>query len=269
MSDSTGKLVAPDRTTKRIHIALPIRVTCWDNEHQPHLEMACTYDISQHGARIVGLRSAQKPGEIVAVERGRNKTFCRIVWIGQNNSERHGQIGLQCVETDKSMWESELQAMVDAYEPILRENLPFRPVLLGPGGVAGRRRTPRFPIDGFAELLRSDGNSLEAPIRDLGELGCLVTTRFMLDPGTNLKVVLNVAHSDLMLRGEVRHAAQEVGLGIQFHETMRFGIVLRLEFHEIRKGDRSVLQYILRKLAEQEEERNRARPKARAAAASL
>src|SRR5437870_13772730 len=85
----------------------PIRVTCWDNEHQPQLEMACTYDISQHGARIVGLRSAQKPGEIVAVERGRNKTFCRIVWIGQNNSERHGQIGLQCVETDKSMWESE------------------------------------------------------------------------------------------------------------------------------------------------------------------
>lgn len=249
-----SQLIASDRHTKRIHIALPIRVTCWDNEQQPHLEMACTYDISQHGARIVGLRSAQKPGEIVAVERGRNKAFCRIVWIGEDNSELRGQIGLQCVETDKSMWESELDEMVEAYEPILRENLPFRPVLVGSGDVGGRRRTARFPIDGFAELLRGDGDRLEGPIRDLGELGCLVTTRFMLDPGTDLKVVLNVANCDLMLRGEVRHAAQGVGLGIQFHE--------------IRKGDRSVLQYILRKLAEQEEERKRERPKVKAAAAS-
>jgi len=255
VSDSAGKFVVPDRLTKRIHVALPIRVTCWDNQHQAHLEMACTYDISQHGARIVGLRSAQEPGEIVAVERGRSKAFCRIVWVGESNSELRGQIGLECVETDKFMWESELQEMVEAYEPILLENLPFRPVLVGPGGGAGRRRTPRFPIDGFAELLRGDGNSLEAPIRDLGELGCLVTTRLRLDPGTNLKVVLNVANCDLMLRGEVRHAAQDIGLGIQFHE--------------IRKGDRSVLQYILRKLAEQEEESNRQRPKVRAAAASL
>lgn len=254
MSDSAGKLVASDRNTRRIHVALPIRVTCWDSEHQPHLEMACTYDISQHGARIVGLRSTQELGEIVAVERGRNKAFCRVVWVGEKNSELRGQIGLQCVETDKSMWESELHEMVEAFEPILRENLPFRPTLVGPGGAAGRRRTPRFPIDGFAELLRSDGNSLEASIRDLGELGCLVTTRFMLDPGTDLKVVLNVANCDLMLRGEVRHAAQDTGVGIQFHE--------------IRKGDRSVLQYILRRLAEQEEERNRERPKVRAAAAS-
>jgi hypothetical protein len=254
VSDKAAKLVASDRGTKRIHVALPIRVTCWDNEQQPHLEMACTYDISQHGARIIGLRSAQTPGEIVAVERGRNKVFCRIVWIGQNNSELRGQVGLQCVETGKSMWGSELHQMVEAFEPILRENLLFRPVLIGPGHVAGRRLAPRFPIDGFAELLRGDGNSLEAPLRDLGELGCLVTTRFMLDPGTNLKVVLNVANCDLMLRGEVRHAAQDVGLGIQFHE--------------IRKGDRSVLQYILRKLAEQEEERKKERPKVRAAAAS-
>jgi PilZ domain-containing protein len=255
VSDSTVKIVASDRLTKRINVALPIRVTCWDNQHQPHLEMACTYDISHHGARIMGLRSPQRPGEIVAVERGRSKAFCRIVWVGRNNSELRGQIGLECIETDKSMWESELCQMMEAYEPILRENLPFRPVLVGPGGVAGRRRSPRFPIDGFAELLRGDGNTLQAPVRDLGELGCLVTTRFMLDPGTNLKVVLNVANCDLMLRGEVRHAAQEVGLGIQFHE--------------IRKGDRSVLQYILRKLAEQEEERNRERERVRAVAASI
>lgn len=257
VSDSSPKLVLPDRAGKRIHVALPIRVTWWDNEHRPRLEMACTYDISQHGARIVGLRYAQKTGEIVAVERGRGKVFCRIVWVGESNSELWGQIGLQCIELDKTMWEAELHEMEEAYEPILRDNLPPRPVLVGPGGVPSRRRTPRFPIDGFAELLRvtGEGNGLEAPVKDIGELGCLVTTQAMLTPGTNLKLVLNVANYDLALRGEVRHAAQDVGLGIQFHE--------------IRKGDRSILQYILRKLAEQEDERNRERPKVRAAAASL
>jgi hypothetical protein len=258
MSGTSPKLVVPDRGGgKRIHVALPIRVTCWDSEHRPRLEMACTYDISQHGARIVGLRYAQKMGEIVAVERGHNKVFCRIVWVGENDSELGGHIGLQCLETDRTMWEAELHEMEEAYEPILRENLPQRPVLMGPGGIPTRRRTPRFPIDGFAELLRltGDGNGVEAPVKDIGEMGCLVTTQAILEPGTNLKLVLNVANYDLALRGEVRHAAAEVGLGIQFHE--------------IRKGDRSILQYILRKLAEQEEEKHNERPKARATAASL
>lgn len=257
MSETSPKLVFPDRGSKRVHIALPIRVTCWDSEHRPHLEMACTYDISQHGARIVGLRYGQKTGEIVALERGHNKVFCRVVWVGENDSGLCGQIGLQCVETDRTMWEAELHEMEEAYEPILRENLPQRPVLTGPGGIPTRRRTPRFPIDGFAELLRvtGDGSGLEAAVKDIGELGCLVTTQTMLVPGTNLKLVLNVANYDLALRGEVRHAAEGIGLGIQFHE--------------IRKGDRSVLQYILRRLAEREEEKDKQRPKARAAAASL
>jgi hypothetical protein len=256
VSSATSKLIVTDRNKKRIHLALPIRVTCWDNEHHPRLEMACTYDISQHGARIVGLRYPQKPGEIVAVERGRAKAFCRVVWVGEETSSLRGQIGLQCVENDKGMWEAELHEMEEAYEPILRENLPLRPVVLAPGGTPSRRRSPRFPIDGFAELLRvsGDGSGLEAPLKDIGELGCLVTTQSMLLPGTNLKLVLNVANYDLVLRGEVRHAAQDVGLGIQFRE--------------IRKGDRSILQYILRKLAEQEEQQEKEQPKARAAAAS-
>jgi hypothetical protein len=71
-------------------------------------------------------------------------------------------------------------------------------------------------------------------------MGCLVTTQSMIVPGTSLKVVLNVANYDLAVRGQVRHGALDVGLGI--------------EFREIRKGDRSILQHILRKLAEQEDE---------------
>jgi hypothetical protein len=58
----------------------------------------------------------------------------------------------------------------------------------------------------------------------------------MLGPGTNLRLVLNVGNYDFTVKGAVRYAAKDKGLGI--------------EFMEIRKGDGPVLQYILRKLAE-------------------
>ncbi|HYK50716.1 MAG TPA: hypothetical protein VEU94_13405, partial [Terriglobales bacterium] len=96
---------SPERQRKRIHAALPIRITYWDSETKPVLEMACTYDISEQGARLTGLRCVKEPGEIVAIERGRSKAFCRVVWIGEPNSELQGQIGIQCVESDRILWE--------------------------------------------------------------------------------------------------------------------------------------------------------------------
>lgn len=254
MSEKSANL-ASDRFDKRIHVALPIRVTYWDAENHPRIEMACTYDISWHGARVVGLRSVKETGEIVAVERGRHRVFCRVVWIGEDNSELRGQIGLQCVETDKPMWEAELHAMEEAYEPIAR-SLKTEPRLSL--GTPTRRKTPRFPIDGIAELIKLTNESqpgMEAPIKNIGEAGCLVSTQSSLTPGTGLRLVLNIANYDLTVRGEVRHSAVNVGLGI--------------EFHEIRKGDRPVLQHILRKLAEQEREREESKEAALGASISL
>jgi hypothetical protein len=72
----------------------------------------------------------------------------------------------------------------------------------------------------------------------MSEVGCLISTNSLVLPGTDLKLVVNVSNYDLTFKGQVRHAAVDVGLGI--------------EFREIRKGDRSILQYLLKKLAEQE-----------------
>ncbi len=236
MSDIPANLLLPDRFGKRIHVALPIRITYWDAGHRPRLEMACTYDISPNGARIAGLRSIKEAGEIVAVERGRNRVYCRVAWIGEDNSELKGQVGLQCIEHDKQMWEAELREMQEIYEPVHASS----PASLRlDSSTRVRRRAPRFPIDGIAELMRlsaATNPGLEARLKNLGQNGCLVGTHSMLVPGTNLRMVLNVGNYDVTVKGEVRHAAMNSGLGI--------------EFLEIRKGDRPVLQYILRKLAE-------------------
>jgi hypothetical protein len=229
-------------------------VTYWDSENKPCLELACTYDISARGARISGLRCVKGEGEIIAVERGRNKAFCRVVWVGEAGSELRSQVGIQCLETDRLMWEAELRDMEEVYDPIQREMKLCR--LNSMSATNGnRRRQPRFEIQGLAELLKRGPNAAhtEAELKNLSELGCMLTTNHLLLPGTDLKLVLNIAKYDLSLKGQVRHTASNMGLGV--------------EFHEIRKGDRQILQYLLRKLAERQEQEEK--PKTKAAVASF
>jgi hypothetical protein len=240
-----------DRVDKRIHVALPIRVTYWDRENKPCLELACTYDISARGARVTELRYVKEAGEIIAVERGKSKAFCRVVWVGEPNSELHGQVGIQCIESERTMFETELRGLEEAYERI--ESRLYRgesiPGLLN----RNRRRQPRFDVQGVVDLLQNDPDAdhASAILKNLSETGCLVTSNHKLAPGTELKLALNVANHDLRFRGRVRHTALAFGVGI--------------EFREIRKGDRQVLQFLLRKLAEEEQEN----PKAKAAIVSL
>ena len=221
-----------ERLNKRVQLALPVRVTWRDSENRSGLEMACTYDISSSGARLTGLRCAKREGEIIAIERGRNnKTFCRIVWIGEPESELRGQIGIECAEPGRNMWEMELSHVEEIYDPILRQNKT--------GNADGnRRRLPRFPLAGTAELSGVGPNSqlLQGGLKDLSETGCLVVSNHAPAPGTSVKVVLNVANYQLAMKGMVRHTTPNMGVGI--------------EFYEIRKGDRQMLQFLMRKLTE-------------------
>jgi PilZ domain len=226
---------SPERQKKRVHAALPIRVTYWDGESKPALEMACTYDISEQGARLTGLRAVKDVGDIVAVERGKNKAFCRVVWVGEPNSELQGQIGIQSVETEKGMWEAELRDMEEAYDPILVDG-----GLKRAGTFASherRRRRERYPLEGVAELRKpgAKGFHFKAALKNMSEIGCLVSAKDILPPGTDLKVVLRIGEHELSLKGSVRHADHQ-GLGI--------------EFQQIRKGERQILQFLMRKLAD-------------------
>jgi hypothetical protein len=231
---TADQILAIDRLDKRVHVALPIRVTYWDSENKPCLEMACTYDISARGARVTGLRCVKQAGEIITVQRGLSKTFCRVVWVGEPKSELQGQVGIQAVESGQVMWGNELRDMDEVYELIQRESGLQRGASSGNGN---RRRHQRFFVQGIAELPRVEARSqTEVGLKNLSELGCLLESQQTLTPGTDLKLVLNVSNYDLSVKGKVRHSVPELGVGI--------------EFREIRKGDRQVLRYLLRKLGE-------------------
>jgi len=227
---------SPERQKKRLHVALPIRVTYWDDAQKPCPEIACTYDISEHGARVTGLRCVKEAGEVIAIERGKSKAFCRVVWVGKPDSEVQGQIGLQCVESDRILWEAELRDMVDAYEPVFLDGESKRPRPFT--AHERRRRHERFSLKGTAELAdkAASGFKSKVTLKNMSEIGCLVLTRQMVPVGTDLKVTLHVDHQTLTLKGQVRHAEPHVGLGI--------------EFREIRKGERQILQFLIRKLAD-------------------
>jgi len=195
--------------------------------------MACTYDISEHGARITGLRNLKEAGEIVTVERGRSKAMCRVAWIGEDGPQGRRQIGLQCVDPDETLWGMELRGLEEAYDPI--ETKSSAPRKQG-FGQKTKRRDPRYSVEGSADLLRpGDAETLPAELENLSEFGCLVAAKCPLTPGMDVKLVLKVGSYKLAVRGRVRHTEPGSRIGV--------------EFKEIRKGDRQGLQYLLRKLA--------------------
>lgn len=78
-------------TTKLVHLALPVRWTLIGQEGRGAPEMACTYDIHPHGARLLSSRDLNI-GDMVMVERGRNKAVCQVVWSANPASSLRGQL---------------------------------------------------------------------------------------------------------------------------------------------------------------------------------
>ena len=222
---------SPDRYDKRVQLAIPLRVVTWDAQKRPQLDMACTLDVSLRGARLYGARPNLKVGEVVTVERGRQKIFCRIVWIGAADGAQKGQIGVQAVEAGKSLWENEMREVGDQFTPIAAQ-----PDLRSP--TERKRKYHRLHTDTQARVLpqrpgMADGDLTDGRITNISESGCLLISSARLEIGTPVQVVVELPNYDLAVRGKVRHVGPD-GLGIQFAE--------------VRKSDRQLLRYWLRQI---------------------
>jgi hypothetical protein len=224
----------PQRYDRRVHVALPVRVTFWDAEKRPRVEIACTYDISARGARLGGLR-APRLGEVIAIERGRNRTLCRVIWIGAGESGVKDQVGVRCVESEKLLWEPELREVAELFDPLLREG-----PLVRSGGGQTQRRAVRYECAGEAEVWRygpgDDYADLKFPGRvcNLSEVGCRLKTVSTVPVGAQVQVILSLPNYELGMRGIVRTSSPDQGMGI--------------EFRSIRKGDRRLLHHLLQQM---------------------
>ena len=197
--------------------------------------LACTYDIGPTFARVTGLRENCRVGDLITVERGRNKAPFRIAWVGV--AELRGQFGIECVDGAKAPWDVDLQEAEETYDTVV-----------GPSGLPldrfdrhNRRRAPRFMIDHATGLLNPvRGTPLLAEVQDISELGCQVAIPGFVLPGSEVELSLQLSEVPVTLHGKIRHATEDLVSGI--------------EFQSIRRGDRPLLQWLLRKLKQEARE---------------
>jgi hypothetical protein len=232
---SDGVLGDSAPADKLVHLALPVRLTHMQNGERGPLELACTYDIHPRGARLLSSREV-KVGDLVTVERGRNKSVCQVVWTADPRSALRGQFTVECVEGSRTPWEEELRQMEEQYLPVIPPG-PNRMSVMNAFGRSdqNRRRRPRFRVEGGADVAEIGGRSrMEGRLEEISEYGCLVSANDLLTPGTGLRLVLNLCDVSVALRGNVRYTAQNRAMGV--------------EFQEIRQGDRPLLDYVLHRL---------------------
>jgi len=219
-------------TTKLVHLALPVRWSLVGQEGRGAQEMACTYDVHPNGARLLSARDVNI-GDLVMIERGRNKAICQVVWAGDPASELRGQFSVQCID-GKTPWDEELRQMEQEYQPVVLDGFERRgtnSAFTRPD--ANRRRRPRFYVEGQAEV--TDGvMHIAGEVEQISEYGARLSTMRPLHPGTDFRLTLNVFDVSLALKAQVKYLVDNLGMGV--------------EFQEIRRGDRPLLSYVLSKL---------------------
>jgi hypothetical protein len=217
---------------KLVHLAIPVRWSLIGQEGRGPAETACTYDIHPHGARLLSVREVNI-GDMVMVERGRNKAICQVVWAGDAASALRGQFTVQCVE-GKTPWDEELRQMEEQYQPIDLDGVERGKLQRGLGGSqANRRRRPRFHVEGQARVI--DGvQPMEGEVQQISEFGARIAATEILRPGTDFRLALNIFDVSVAVKAQVKYLVNNLAMGV--------------EFQEIRRGDRPLLSYVLSRL---------------------
>jgi hypothetical protein len=213
---------------KRVQIMLPVRVAVWVEGQRAAFQMACTCDISVHGARLAGVRGVKAVGEVLAVERGKNRAFYRVAWIGKAGSPQHDQIGAQCIEPGKVIWDVNLDELQEQYEPIL-------------AGLGDQMQSEEWvEIPAGTTKVHVFGEASGKPIAN-GELArishkaCLIKATVEAPPRASVQLLITSATFDIRLRG--------------FVQKSDVPAMLSLALNEIRRGDRRALAVLMGKTA--------------------
>jgi hypothetical protein len=197
------------RRELRTETKLPVRIFGTDAAGKMFSENVSTLDISREGARLGGLQAQIKPGEIVGITHGANKSRFTVKWVGLPGTPQAGQVGLQNLSPEKEIWQVTVPKLaVDTYA---------RKPAVG----SDRRQAPRMKCSTSIQL-HPDGHA--APIwgkaLDLSDGGCFVEMTMPLPRGTRVKITLWLNQLKLSLTGKVVNSRPGFGVGIQFTEIL-------------------------------------------------
>jgi hypothetical protein len=98
------------RQEKRLAIAVPIKVLL-DAEGTKFCK-CCTYEISMTGARLMAVAGITDVGQTIWMQRLAKRAKYRVIWIGKPKTPQSGQIGVELLDAENAIWESELRMRI-------------------------------------------------------------------------------------------------------------------------------------------------------------
>lgn len=200
----------------RIHTALPVRVA-WTDAGKTTTQSACTIDVSQKGARLTGVMGV-KTGQRITIRRKVSEAHFRVIWTGKPQTLHEGQIGVECVDADKIIWDVDFDKVHEAFEPFSGNLKPDTPPL-------------RYSCEGRVLVWSEEGNAggFEAQLQTIGVSFCEV--KGVISFQGRLLLQIHTGDVQLTVKGVAR-------------ETMHEGWSW-VDFTDIRRGDRLQLQNLL------------------------
>lgn len=96
------------RQNLRIAAPLPVRVWGVDAFALPFMQLASVRNISGGGAVLQGICRQILPGETLELQLGESKAQFRVVWVGKAGTRREGEIGVQNLPSEPSIWDLNL-----------------------------------------------------------------------------------------------------------------------------------------------------------------
>jgi hypothetical protein len=97
------------RRNQRVATLVPVRVWGLDARSMPFTQLATVTNISSSGAVIEGMHTRIRPGEILDVQFGSERTQFRVVWTGKPGTRRGGEIGLERLAIEPYIWGVDLR----------------------------------------------------------------------------------------------------------------------------------------------------------------
>jgi len=172
------------------------------------LNHAQARNISHHGAKLSGLETQLKPGDVIAVQVGDKKARCKVIWVVDALQTQKIEVGVNLIEGQPCPWEKEMQQSEQVVEP---------PPAIAPAN-QNKRKFPRLRVPFPLEMRDPDGvgSHMRTKSADISGRGCYVETMLPLPVGKVLSVTLWLDAQRVNTSAIVRSCDGGVGMGIEF-----------------------------------------------------
>lgn len=199
------------RLQPRVKGILPVRIWGADQEGKPFAEHVCTFDISNKGVSLAGVRTALSPGDTVGVQYHNRQARFRVAWVAPANVGSGNHVGLECLQPEKELWPVTMPT--EEPDPFVQSGRHREE----PSPQASRRAHTRFPVSGKVYVKKQgSGDGQWAKLSDISLTGCYLQTRQPLDVGRSVSLSIKIAHNEFKATAIVRSCYPGMAMGMEF-----------------------------------------------------